>query len=1427
MKKHLLLIFSLFLFAAGSLHAADYYWVGGGGNWSDINHWRLGSSTGGTPSIVPSASDNVFFTAGSGFGTTTAQKTILLDANGFCHSMTWDNVANSPIFNRSSASYTVEISGDLSLSPDVTYNIQVTFKGATDNTIKSNGAILGYLAIEVDKLNGKLTLVDSLINHTTNRTNSLKLTAGSLDLSGKKVEMIQFNSNNSNVRTLNIADASLSFSYNWDLRGANKTLIADRSNIDKTGYLLTDGGVYNNVNNLGKDNNNFAINNTTFAKLSFLNENVGSFAQIGSMNVVDTLIYKGRGRIYDNNSIKHVFFEKEGLVLGVNNTIHYMKNLGNLIVTKGPQTMDSLLLAPNKTSTFAGLVTINKYLEATGMPCEAFTELTGDTTSFQLVFGPGATASINNVFLTGFRASGPITPLSVTGIDGDGNQGFVINPPASGGASTYYWVGGAGDWNDKTHWSLSSGGSGDGCIPFINDDVVFDGNSGLTVGNNTVATSGNVYCHNMTWDAGVGTAIFSESTTQKCLVYGSVILAPDVTMNATLEFNGTEASTATVNGSSGGTLQFLVRKTDAGQLRLIDDWNNPDASIELVDGTVDLSERNVSVYFINSTQTYPARHIDITNADIHVNYAWRFTGLYKYIKSGGSVITSDYIFVVNGLNYPEVNLTYSGTNNAFNISSTTFDSLTFTSPAATSPASVGGNNTIRRLEFKGAGSIAAGGNVIDSLILGASRNYKFTDLTSVNKYMSASSVPCTGLSELRGNPGGTLAFDPAANVEISNVYMMNMTATGQAPVFTGADAGGNTGWTINTAVGSARYWVGGAGDWNDATHWSLTSGGVPGACIPTVYDDVIFDGASGFTTGNNAVTVNNGNAYCHNMDWSTATNIPSLVKAAAWNIEVWGESLVLNPAGFFNVSPLTLKGPTATTMTGSVTGKFDINIDKQGSSLTIANDFTNTQTNINLINGAFNAIGRKLDIGNFDNQGLNNAMDVNIEGSAIKLKSWRYSGDSTVHGLSTLGSNLNTVIFNATGKGYDTVSVGGNLSTHSVMLGTQIKKLTFTDTDGASHIGINGAGNKIGTLTFKGGGAVYGTGNVIDTLIFFPGSSYTFSAGTNTTINDAWYGSGTPCRLTEILNDGGSNATITRTSGSATFDYIRLKGITAVGTSPFEAAAHSIDLGGNTGWNIEAYDGAQPINGLGDDRAIPETDFPYTVHTDGFFGTPLAKYSWGDGSQLDSLVITDTGTYKVEVRFEDGCTVIDSVHITYAIPLPVELTSFAIDVKNCTPVLHWTTGQQVNFKQFEVERSTDGSSFQTLSKVLSSFATNEYTYADNNASENIHYYYRLKLVDNSDKLYGYSKTKIANMDCAVANINVYPNPTSGIVNVSLPINFDNVKINVYSVAGHKLTADVKSNGKNYLVNLSHLATGIYFIEVLHDGYGQKFKVLKK
>lgn len=51
---------------------------------------------------------------------------------------------------------------------------------------------------------------------------------------------------------------------------------------------------------------------------------------------------------------------------------------------------------------------------------------------------------------------------------------------------------------------------------------------------------------------------------------------------------------------------------------------------------------------------------------------------------------------------------------------------------------------------------------------------------------------------------------------------------------------------------AARYWIGGTGNWNDPLHWSATSGGIGGASVPTMNDDVYFDSNSGAGT----ITVN-------------------------------------------------------------------------------------------------------------------------------------------------------------------------------------------------------------------------------------------------------------------------------------------------------------------------------------------------------------------------------------------------------------------------------------------------------------------------------------------------------------------------------------------------------------------------------------------
>jgi len=62
---------------------------------------------------------------------------------------------------------------------------------------------------------------------------------------------------------------------------------------------------------------------------------------------------------------------------------------------------------------------------------------------------------------------------------------------------------------------------------------------------------------------------------------------------------------------------------------------------------------------------------------------------------------------------------------------------------------------------------------------------------------------------------------------------------------------------FNTFAQNQFYWVNGTGNWNDKTHWSLTSGGEPGADIPSKTDNVIFDNNSSLSI-NDVVLIDGG-----------------------------------------------------------------------------------------------------------------------------------------------------------------------------------------------------------------------------------------------------------------------------------------------------------------------------------------------------------------------------------------------------------------------------------------------------------------------------------------------------------------------------------------------------------------------------------------
>ncbi|MBE0663376.1 MAG: hypothetical protein IH597_13030, partial [Bacteroidales bacterium] len=238
--KKLLFFIVIFCLSIVQMIAANYYWVGGTGNWSDYaSHWATTSGGSTFHTQAPTLNDNVFFNASS-FTSGGAIVTVDVDAN--CASMDWTGTTNNPQFTGASAR-SLNIYGSLTLINEMNYNFMgtVNFKSPSfGNLITSSGK--SYLNNVVFDGIGSWTLQDamSIPGHV------LYLVNGTLNTNNQDVTMLYFRSEYTSNRTLNLGSSTLTVNLGgsdaWRSNGTNFTVIPGTS---KLVFPATWGGIYN------------------------------------------------------------------------------------------------------------------------------------------------------------------------------------------------------------------------------------------------------------------------------------------------------------------------------------------------------------------------------------------------------------------------------------------------------------------------------------------------------------------------------------------------------------------------------------------------------------------------------------------------------------------------------------------------------------------------------------------------------------------------------------------------------------------------------------------------------------------------------------------------------------------------------------------------------------------------------------------------------------------------------------------------------------------------------------------------------------------------------------------------------------------------------------------------------------------------------
>ncbi|HEY9049812.1 MAG TPA: hypothetical protein VIN08_28130 [Ohtaekwangia sp.] len=603
--------------------------------------------------------------------------------------------------------------------------------------------------------------------------------------------------------------------------------------------------------------------------------------------------------------------------------------------------------------------------------------------------------------------------------------------------------------------------------------------------------------------------------------------------------------------------------------------------------------------------------------------------------------------------------------------------------------------------------------------------------------------------------------------------------------------------------------------WSNTLNWSTTSGGASGASAPGAGDIAVFDGVSGkngicFLDAPVTVAGISTTGYTGTIDlrgFSLTTTGSNTFTSGNFAVTAGNSSLIFNTTGTttfngasFNVN---ISGTTGSLLMNGSTFNGTVSLTKTGSSIDVSDGG-------NIFSGAVT----------LNNSGTGTLRLANTTGDTYNGNATFVRTNGTLqpayNGTNVFAGNISTNSSSAISFG----ASGGNVTLSGTAAQT-IGKTASTASPAFERLIMNKAG---GSAT-------------LNTLLNI-GTSATFTSGIlNTTAANYIY----------FL----SGATV---SGANALSYVDgpVRKSTALEGFVFPTGDNGIyrsieisPLGSLTDFTAE-YFKASPLYGTNKGAGLAATsDCEYwTLDKNSGLGAPFVTLSW-QSNQCSSSYISDPATMRVAhwtgTQWEDlggfisGTSSLGTVTTGAAVtsfspftlgsssptnPLPIKLKEFRSEVADGNVLLYWTTSMEKNNNHFDIERSADGISFESIGIAAGKGTTaieQHYNFKDRAPFQNLSYY-RLKQNDVDGK-YEYSNilpVYIASHE-EHSILRVQPNPATSSDVVYLNRKTSGVLRNVTGYVVKKVT-DTNQ------FDVAGLSPGMY---ILSDVSGQSAKLVIK
>jgi hypothetical protein len=1154
--------------------AASYYWVGNTGTWTDMSHWA--SSSGGPGNAytnVPKSTDNVYFDAGS---FTVDNQRVTIVGTVTCNNMSWSGNVRQATWAQG-ASGVLEVNGDLHYTATMATALAI---GVPHRLLAATtGTVVDMQGVPF----GTTLLFDNAVGGWT-------FTSAFNGLSGAAVNI-------SAARQVSFGSATLTMSTLSTYTGATLVASTVAGTLDlgsSTTTLLVQastGGVILSNPNLTLAAGTSTLNVGASALTNYTSP--VSFTAAKALNFNQVVINAGQGAVFNvaNSSFKNLLVNSRAIL----NSAATIGPSGSLVL--GPDATLLVGAGPTKVLSFGSGATLTTAGSCAGLGTVQ-SALAGSP-AILARSGGWAANPLSYVVLqdltftaggTGYPANG--AAVATASADQGGNSGITTTGLP---VTDLYWVGNSGNWHDPSHWASTSGdlSGGNTCLPNVFTNVHFDANSFTASGSAVTLDPGGQQCRSMDWTGVTNMPTLTAAARGVLTVVGSLTLVGPAVMSQSLPIDlflgqpGGGSYTLTTAGqplaahlwfrAAGGTYALLDDVTTSGRVFV------ETGTFTTNDHTLtaqSFSSGYVFNYSVYSTGTVQNSPVSLSAPTVNLG-ASVLNLLGTTNRSDGNVLTTNYAWdvastTVGGTTTSPVTLNAGSStinmlngNNAATYNSyfrgalgLAYGTVNFANNTGGGTANLigttGTSATFQNLRFYGSATIGSNNTMQEQMLLSPNKTYTFVNSVTqaFNSGATLSAVgTCSTFITIIGPafPSAPTRFISASNAPLQYVALQYTAFSGGATWQDqgGLDNGNNSGIAIALPATRTLYWVNEGGNWSDAAHWSLSSGGAGGECSPSLVDNVVVD-ANSFKTSAQTLTIDVASANCRSLDCSAATNGMTLRSVPGNLLGVYG-SVTWAPLPNMTVAlagTLSLLGAGTTSTLTSAGQRLTslLNLNLPSGTVTLADKFTST-AGIAHTAGTFNTNDQVVTSLNYTS--LTAAPKILILGASQLTVNGAWN--ATIAGLTVVPGTsqltVNAAYFGGNGQPYYNVVLNSPASASSLAGNTTFHNLQLT-----------GSTNILNNNTING------------TLTFFPGRAYVFTAGTVTTFGAgatlASVGlSNNPVTLQSSVN--GSLFTWTKAVGGICADYTYIRDSRATGGAYFEAGRNGANnQGNNPGWSF-------------------------------------------------------------------------------------------------------------------------------------------------------------------------------------------------------------------------------------------------------------------